>query len=171
MHLCCSWISLQSPQPATFWNWVFKPINNSAVTMMISAFGHISPASESWWIFLKILFIMKNFSRAFWWLEKWINSSLITLETQTFLCVGTKVRLHSSVGMTSGWVSYPLNPVFFSLSVFLLGNKWKTAVTPPTFLLWLKWIPPWGRACGMMESFYTHSPLTIQLILYSPRLV
>ena len=53
----------------------------------------------------------------------------------------------------------------------LLGNRWKTAATPPISLLWLKWIPPWGKACGTMGSFYTHSPLTIQLTLSSPRLV
>lgn len=146
MLFCCSWISVQSPQLATFWNWMFKSINNSAVAMMLFAFGHISPASESWCIFLKLLFIMKNSSHAFWWGEEWINSSLITLETQMLLWVGTEVRRHISVGMTSEWVCCSLNPVFFSLSVFSPRKQMEDCCDPAHLFAMTKMNSPMGTS-------------------------
>lgn len=171
MHFCSSWIAQQSPELAISVfsgpGYLNQPINPQL--QLLYLWTHVN---YIWYLmyFSLNIFLMKHSSHAFWWLEEWMNSSLITLETQMLWWAGPEVRLHVSVGMTSEWVCCSLNLLFFSL-FSLLENKWKIAVTLPISLLWRKWIPPWGRACGMMGSFYTRSPLTIQLILSSHRFV
>lgn len=89
---------------------------------------------------------MKNSSHASWWLEEWINSSLITLETQMLLWAGTEVRLHISVGMTSEWVCCSLNLLFFSFSIFSPRKQMEDCCDPAHLFAMTKMNSPMGKS-------------------------